>query len=47
MLASWFMHQWDVRQAAMGRTESAVEVRDNAVILELRPFEIATLMLEL
>jgi hypothetical protein len=29
MLASWFMHQWDVRQAAMGRTESAVEVRDN------------------
>ena len=29
MLASWLMHQWDVRQAAMGRTESAVEIRDN------------------
>ena len=29
MLASWFMHQWDVRQAAMGRTESEVEIRDN------------------
>jgi hypothetical protein len=29
MLASWFMHQVDVRQAAMGRRESAVEVRDN------------------
>jgi hypothetical protein len=23
------MHQWDVRQAATGRTESAVEIRDN------------------
>ena len=29
MLASWFMHQVDVRQAAMGRMELAVEVRDN------------------
>jgi hypothetical protein len=29
MPASWFMHQWDVRQAATGRTESAVEIRDN------------------
>jgi hypothetical protein len=29
MLASWFLHQWDVRQAATGRTESAVEMRDN------------------
>ena len=29
MLASWFMHQWDVRQAATGRMESAVEIRDN------------------
>jgi hypothetical protein len=29
MLASWFMHQLDVRQAATGRTESAVEIRDN------------------
>jgi hypothetical protein len=28
-LASWLMHQWDVRQAATGRMESAVEVRDN------------------
>jgi hypothetical protein len=29
MLASWFMHQVDVRQAASGRMESVVEVRDN------------------
>ena len=29
MLASWFMHQVDVRQAAAGRMESAVEIRDN------------------
>ena len=29
MLASWFMHQVDVRQAAAGRMESAVEVRGN------------------
>jgi len=29
MLASWFMKQVDVRQAATGRMESAVEVRDN------------------
>lgn len=29
MLASWFMHQVDVRQAAMGRMESAVEIRGN------------------
>jgi hypothetical protein len=29
MLASWLMHQVDVRQAAMGRRESTVEVRDN------------------
>jgi hypothetical protein len=29
MLASWFMHQMDMRQAAMGRLESVVEVRDN------------------
>ena len=27
--ASWFMHQVDVRQAATGRMESAVEIRDN------------------
>jgi len=29
MLASWFMHRVDVRQAATGRMESVVEVRDN------------------
>ena len=29
MLASWFMHQVDMRQAAMGRMKSAVEIRDN------------------
>ena len=29
MLASWLMHQVDVRQAATGRMESAVEVKDN------------------
>jgi hypothetical protein len=29
MLASWLMHQIDVRQAATGRMESAVEVQDN------------------
>jgi hypothetical protein len=29
MLASWLMHQRDVRQAATGRTESEVEIRDN------------------
>jgi hypothetical protein len=29
MLASWFMHQADVRQAATGRMESAVEIRNN------------------
>ena len=29
MLASWFMHQVDVRQAAAGRIELTVEVRDN------------------
>jgi hypothetical protein len=29
MLVSWFMHQVDVRQAATGRMESAVEVKDN------------------
>ena len=29
MLASWFMHQVDVRQAETGRMESAVEVRNN------------------
>jgi hypothetical protein len=29
MLASWFMHQVDIRQAAMGRMESAVEIRGN------------------
>ena len=29
MLASWFMHQVDVRQAATGRMEAAVEIRDN------------------
>ena len=28
-VASWFMHQVDVRQAAMGRMESAVEARGN------------------
>ena len=29
MLASWLMHQVDVRQAATGRMESAVEIKDN------------------
>jgi hypothetical protein len=29
MLASWLMHQVDLRQAATGRMESAVEVKDN------------------
>lgn len=29
MLASWLMHRVDVRQAAQGRMESAVEVRGN------------------
>jgi hypothetical protein len=29
MFASWLMHQRDVRQAATGRTESEVEIRDN------------------
>src|SRR5262245_39734600 len=29
MLASWLMHQVDVRQAAAGRMESAVEIKDN------------------
>ena len=29
MLASWFMHEVDVRQAATGRMESGVEIRDN------------------
>ena len=29
MLASWLMHQVDLRQAAMGRRELTVEVRDN------------------
>ena len=29
MLASWLMHQVDVRQAAAGRMEAAVEIRDN------------------
>jgi hypothetical protein len=28
-LASWLMHQVDVRQAATGRMESAVEIKDN------------------
>jgi hypothetical protein len=29
MLGSWLTHQVDVRQAAMGRMESAVEINDN------------------
>jgi hypothetical protein len=29
MLASWFMHQVDLRQAAAGRKESTVEVKGN------------------
>jgi hypothetical protein len=29
MLASWFMHQVDVMQAATGRMQSAVEIRNN------------------
>jgi hypothetical protein len=29
MLASWFMHRVDVRQAVTGRRESMVEIRDN------------------
>jgi hypothetical protein len=28
-MASWFMNEVDVKQAATGRMESAVEVRDN------------------
>ena len=28
-LASWLMHQVDVKQAATGRMESAVEIKDN------------------
>jgi hypothetical protein len=33
ILASWFMHQLDVKQAAAGRMESAVEARDNIAAL--------------
>jgi hypothetical protein len=33
MLASWLMHQLDVRQAATGRTESAVETRPSGLTL--------------
>jgi hypothetical protein len=33
MLASWFMHQLDVRQAAAGRRESAAEVSGNLAAL--------------
>jgi len=33
MLASWFMHQVDVKQAAAGRKESAVEARGNLAAL--------------
>ena len=33
MLASWFMHQEDMRQAATGRMESVVEIRDNVAAL--------------
>jgi hypothetical protein len=33
MLASWFMHQVDVKQAAAGRMESAVEARGNIAAL--------------
>jgi hypothetical protein len=33
MLASWFMHQVDVKQAAAGRKESAVEARGNVAAL--------------
>ena len=33
MLASWLMHQVDVRQAATGRMESAVEIKDNVAAL--------------
>jgi hypothetical protein len=29
LLASWLMHQVDIRQAATGRMESAVEIKDN------------------
>src|SRR4029079_9897458 len=29
MLASWLMHQVDLRQAATGRMESAIEMKDN------------------
>jgi hypothetical protein len=33
MLASWFMHQFDVRQAAAGRRESEAEVSGNLAAL--------------
>ena len=33
MLASWFMHQEDMRQAATGRMELMVEIRDNVAAL--------------
>jgi hypothetical protein len=33
MLASWFMHQVDVKQAAAGRKESAVEAKGNVAAL--------------
>ena len=33
MLASYFMHQVDMRQAATGRMESMVEIRDNVAAL--------------
>lgn len=33
MLASWFAHQLDVRQAAAGRRESAAEARGNLAAL--------------
>ena len=32
-VASWFMHQLDVRQAAAGRRESAAEARGNLAAL--------------
>ena len=34
MLASWFMHQRDLEQAAAGRSESVAEIRDNMAASE-------------
>jgi hypothetical protein len=36
MLASWFMHRVDVMQAATGRMQSAVEIRNNVAAFAVR-----------